>query len=269
MFERIITRIFISQWMTFVIISVLLLGAAEAGFSFWPAALSIGEGRTAQSTDRRGSSSDPGPARSAARLLLSPLAEGRYEARRELVIQEVNAIGTTYLRAALLPEAHRQDVENLLRRYVDARIDFYHAGENRVGQDAAEQAAAKIQGELWAHAAAVGKEIPTAVIATFITTLNETIDLDAKRLYARWRSRVHGATVWVLVMAVALCGTFASGYSAGAGGERSSFTNGLLPLLIALAITLIADLDRTYGGLIRIDEQPLLNLKETLRPGRR
>ncbi len=265
MFERIITRIFISQWMTFVIISVLLLGAAEAGFLF---------GLRLYRAKDEPRKAQIGAVQAAILGLLAlllgftfSLAEGRYEARRELVIQEVNAIGTTYLRAALLPEAHRQDVENLLRRYVDARIDFYHAGENRAEQDGAEQVAAKIQGELWAHAAVVGKEIPTAVMATFITTLNETIDLDASRLYAL-RSRVPGA-VWMLVMAVALCGTFASGYSAGASGERSSFTNGLLPLLIALAITLIADLDRTYGGLIRIDEQPLLNLKETLQPGRR
>jgi hypothetical protein len=47
------------------------------------------------------------------------LAVGRYEARRAAVVEEANAIGTTYLRAQPLPESMRTRSLDLLARYVD------------------------------------------------------------------------------------------------------------------------------------------------------
>lgn len=50
------------------------------------------------------------------------LAGTRFEARRQLVQTEANAISTTYLRADLLPEPMHTDAQSLLREYVDARL---------------------------------------------------------------------------------------------------------------------------------------------------
>lgn len=50
------------------------------------------------------------------------LAVDRFDARRALVLQEANAIGTTYLRAQLLIEPHRSRMTDLLVRYTDNRI---------------------------------------------------------------------------------------------------------------------------------------------------
>ena len=184
--------------------------------------------------------------------------------RRSLVLQEANAIGTTFLRASLLPESHQQSVQDLLRHYVDARIEFYEVGADQSRQQAAEEATSRIQHELWTHAVAAGQEAPTPIVATFITSLNETIDLDAARLHAL-RTHVPGA-VWLLVLMVATCGCCSSGYSAGASGARNGFNNVALPLLIAVAITLMADLDRPRGGMIGISQEPLLDLKRSLQP---
>src|SRR4051794_35102066 len=90
------------------------------------------------------------------------MAVARYESRQTLVLQEANSIGTAYLQAALLSESHQDAVKkNVLRRYVDARLDFYNAGGDKAKQTAAEQAAAKLQAELWRHAVAAAKEAPT------------------------------------------------------------------------------------------------------------
>src|SRR5262245_15814690 len=51
------------------------------------------------------------------------MAASRFDTRRELVLDEANAIGTTYLRAALLPEPHRKETRTLLRDYVDVRLE--------------------------------------------------------------------------------------------------------------------------------------------------
>ncbi len=68
------------------------------------------------------------------------------------------------------------------------------------------------------------------------------------------------------VIGLAACGCCVGGYGAGATGARSAFTVTVLPLLIAVAITLIADLDRPRGGLIGISQQPLLDFKQSLQP---
>lgn len=263
MIDSILTHIFASQWRVFAIASVLLLAAAEFGFR-----LGVRLHRTKDEARKGQISGMQGAMLGLLGLLLGftfSMSVGRYETRRELVLQEANSIGTTYLRASLLPEAHQKEVENLLRRYVDVRLDFYNAGEVKAKQVAAEQSAARIQGQLWANAVASAKEAPTPPVTSFISALNDTIDLDATRLNAL-RTRVPGA-VWLLVLVVAACGSCASGYGAGASGARSGFTNMVLPLLIAVAVTLIADLDRPRGGLIRINQQPLLDLRQSLQAG--
>jgi len=78
------------------------------------------------------------------------------------------------------------------------------------------------------------------------------------------QTHVPGA-VWLLLLSVAACGCCASGYGAGATGAHGAFTNRVLPLLIAVAITIIADLDRPRGGMIGIDQQPMLDLKRSLQ----
>ena len=190
------------------------------------------------------------------------MAVTRYENRRDLVLQEANSIGTTYLRASLLPDSQKTALEAKLRRYVDVRLAFYGAGNDDAKIAAAENESAAMQRELWAHAIAAAKEAPTPVTATFIVTLNETIDLDAARLHAL-RSRVP-SVVWLLVLVVAGAGCYASGYSAGASGARTGFSNGMLPVLIAVVITLISDFDRPRQGLIGISQQPLLDLKASI-----
>ena len=57
------------------------------------------------------------------------LAGSWFDVRRRLVIDEANAIGTTYLRAGMLPEPHRSDVRDLLREYVDVRLEAIKPGK--------------------------------------------------------------------------------------------------------------------------------------------
>ncbi len=190
------------------------------------------------------------------------MALGRYDSRRNLVLQEANAIGTTYLRASFLPEAHKDAVEDLLRRYIDVRIPLYDRDTSPAQLRSLEQQSSNLQRELWEHLIAAAKESPSPVTATFISALNETIDLDAARLHAL-RSHVPGAA-WLLVLFVAGVGCYISGYAAGVSKTHSAFSTVLLPLLVAVVVTLISDLDAPRQGLIGISKKPLLDLKQSL-----
>lgn len=259
MIDNALAAIFANQWLVFLLVGLLLLGLAEIGYR---GGLRLhrahDEPRKAQILCIQGA------VLGMLGLLLGftfAMAVERYDTRRALVLSEANALGTTYLRAALLPEPQQGAIKSLLREYVDVRIAFHEAGADLEKRRTVEIQTARLQSALWAQTVEVSK-LPTPITATFINSLNESIDLDTTQLHAI-RSGVPGA-VWLLLLSVAGTGCFASGYGAGASGVRSCFPNILLPALITVVITLISDLNRPYKGLIGLDRRPLLDLKASL-----
>lgn len=191
------------------------------------------------------------------------MAVNRYETRRDMVLKEANAVGTTWLRAGLLPVAHRAQVKALLRRFVDVRLKYQRLSEDPVQIAEGLRLSAEIENTLWHHAEAAATEAPTPITATFITSLNEMIDTDAERITAH-RNRIPSA-VWVLLILVAASGCLTSAYGSGAQGARSAFTSVFLPLLISVVIVFIFDLLYPHQGVISISQQPLLDLQQTMQ----
>ena len=56
------------------------------------------------------------------------IAATHFDAARQSILSQANAIRTAYLRADLLPEPHRTEIRNLLREYVDIRLEAYRSG---------------------------------------------------------------------------------------------------------------------------------------------
>jgi len=187
------------------------------------------------------------------------LAASRFDVRRGLVIDEANAIGTTYLRAGLLPEPHRQEVRTLLREYVDVRLEAVQPGKLSQSIRRSEE----LHARLWAHAVAVGENNPgSIVVGLFIGSLNEVIDLHTKRLTLGARNRIPG-TIWATLYFVAIIGTSVMGYHAGLAGSGRSLA--IFPLVLAFSAvtTLIADLDRPQEGLLRVSQQAMTDLRNS------
>lgn len=190
------------------------------------------------------------------------LAAGRFDLRRELVLKEANAIGTTYLRASLLPQSHVEPVEDLLRRYVDLRLEYYPKITDPAAFATGMAKSAAIQQELWRHAVESSREAPTPITATFVNALNETIDTEAERLEAG-RAKIPPA-VWFLLLIVAAFGCLTTSYVSGEEGSRSMFSSFVLPMLVAIVVVLIFDIANPHKGFIGISQQPLLDLQRSI-----
>lgn len=54
-------------------------------------------------------------------------AASRIEKRRDLIVEEANAIGTAYLRLDLIPAAAQPALREDFRQYVDSRLAVYRA----------------------------------------------------------------------------------------------------------------------------------------------
>jgi hypothetical protein len=112
------------------------------------------------------------------------LAASRFAERRSLMVDEAVSIGTTYLRASVLPAETRDRSKRLLEEYVDARLKL---SEGTLEFDAFTDSlnrSKRLQEQLWHEAAAVAQVDRSAVIAIYINSLNETIDLHEKRVAA-------------------------------------------------------------------------------------
>jgi hypothetical protein len=187
------------------------------------------------------------------------MAAERFETRRQVVLDEANAIGTTYLRAEMLPERGEQ-IRALLRDYVDTRLEAVRSGNIAEAVRQSEN----IQSQLWTDAVGVGEKNPNSiVVGLFVQSLNEMIDLHAKRLQAGLRSRIPGA-IWVGLLAVAVLSLAAMGYLEGLPGSRRSLAVFAVAVAFSVVIELIADLDRPRGGVLRVSQQPLLDLQRSM-----
>jgi hypothetical protein len=191
------------------------------------------------------------------------MAITRYETRRQLVLDEANAIGTTYLRSKLLPEPDAAQAAAVLRQYVDNRLEFYNAGVDVIRFQTANDQAGQLQRQLWAIATAASAQdnraIPTGL---FVEALNDTIDLQAKRLAAT-RNTVP-ETVILLLFAVAIATAAIVGYNSGLSNQRHLFATITLMVLITLIIWVLIDLDRPRRGMILVSQQSMIDLQETL-----
>jgi len=184
------------------------------------------------------------------------LAASRFAERRSLLVEEAISIGTTYLRASTLPQPYRDHSRQLLREYVDTRLELDNIGINASRFSEAVNRAKRLQEDLWLDAVTVAQNDRTAVTAVYVNSLNETIDLHEKRV-AAFENRVP-QPIWLLIIFVSLIAVFTRGSTL---TTRFWLTLVLLPITIAIVVSLIADLDSPSRGLIRLDQRALQRLK--------
>ncbi len=192
------------------------------------------------------------------------LAAARRDAKRDLLLNEVNAIGTTYLRASLIPEPHQSEVRKLLKRYVDIRCEF--KGTPAKLRDAIKESK-QVQTQLWTHAAALADanlKNPD-IVSLFVDSLNETIDLQTKRVTV---ALYHiPEAIWIVLIALSIVSMAIVGYHFALSGRASWLVIVGLALSFSMVIVLIADLDRVTSGWLSIDNQPMIELQSDLNTG--
>lgn len=191
------------------------------------------------------------------------MAESRFETRRQLVLEEANAIGTTYLRSQALAEPYQTKVATLLRQYVAGRLEYYAAGIDPEKLEEVNRQTNQLQKELWTQAMdAINKDTHSIPAGLFISSLNEVIDLHTKRDIAR-QNHVPEA-VLLLLFLVAILAMGIVGFGCGIGDWRNLSVTVTMSLIITLVILVIMDLDRPRRGFIRVSQQSMINLQDSI-----
>ena len=187
------------------------------------------------------------------------MAVSRFEIRKQLVLEEADAIGTSSLRAQLLPAPAGPEIESLLRQYVDIRVQYGTAGNNLARLEDLNRQTARLQTEFWTRTAVYAQQDPNPVrVGLLLQSLNQVIDLAEARWMA-FQNHVPESVIYVNA-AVGLLSAMLVGYSFGVNGRRNIFSMFMLAVSITLVLAVIIDLDRPRSGYIRVSQQPMIDL---------
>jgi cellobiose-specific phosphotransferase system component IIC len=193
------------------------------------------------------------------------MALSRFEIRKHLVLEEAQAIGAAYLFTQLLPVDEGKEIADLLRAYANVRIRGQDARDIYEQITAARQESSRLQEVFWRRAIAYGQKEPNVVRAgLLLQSLKEVIQLDAARWMA-FQDHVPAMVIYAIAI-VGLLAVMTVGYTFGLSGLRQPFSICMLSLAITLVLAIIVDVDRPREGLIRVSQQPLLDLQKQLRP---
>lgn len=187
----------------------------------------------------------------------------RHEARRELVMNEANALGTAWLRMQLLDDSARVKLGLLLKQYVDVRVRWGVAA-SADDEARAYRESEHLQQQLWTETVAAVKTIPTSTLAPLlVNSTNEYLDVSEQRFALR-EARLPPQILRFLAI-YALISAAMIGFHKG----RHRLITTILFVLLTLAGTLILDLDRPRGGSIMVSQQPMLDLQATMAKTKR
>ncbi len=193
-------------------------------------------------------------------------AATRFDARRQLIGEEANAIGTAYLRIDLLPQSVQPLLRQDFRNYLDERLNAYRV-ISRDFEDANRhfESANNLQTKIWSEAVAGCHEQASPAVTTLVlSSLNDMIDITTTRRVAM---EMHPPSVvfyglGLLVMATSLL----AGYGMAASKRRGWMHMVVYALIMSATLYVILDLEYPRFGLIRVDaaDKVLVDVRNTM-----
>ena len=188
-------------------------------------------------------------------------AISRYENHRLLLTEEVNDIGTAYLRLDLLPAQAQPELRQLFRNYTASRLHIF----DRVGPEITPETE-RLQGEIWQRATTAAS-LPGAnpdAAKLLLPAINNMIDITSTRRNA-FNMHPPPVVFWLLFV---FCGGSAlmAGYSMKIG-PPDWLSSIALALGVTLTVYTILDVEYPRLGVIRLTEldRPMLSLRDSMK----
>jgi hypothetical protein len=178
-------------------------------------------------------------------------AATRFDQRRNLIVEEANAIGTAYLRLDLLPEPHKTELRDLFRRYLNTRLEAYRKLPDLKAAMATLGEAEKIQGQIWnqALAASRGDLSPSSIV--LLPALNAMFDIANTRSML---GRLHPPPlIFFMILILALVCALLAGFHMSSEQERNWLYILGFALVLSLTVYVILDLEYPRVGFLKVD----------------
>jgi hypothetical protein len=189
------------------------------------------------------------------------IAVDRFDARRDWMAQETNAIQTTFLRAYFFDEPVRSQLQSTIRQYAHSRIAPEDIWDLRIEPQLAYSH--RLQDQLWLETRiAVYPVRETDLASYFLATMNEMLDVGTRRELAGMANIPGRILNSLLIYLLVSC--FVLGFVATSEAALMRTPSALMFLLFAIAIVMILDLDNPRAGAIKVSQTVLTNLVAAL-----
>lgn len=193
-------------------------------------------------------------------------ASSRFDLRRELVVKEANAIGTTWLRADQLPPGETLRFRRILTAYTAARLHAYETPRNPQLYQETLAFSDKSQTALWQIASGALRRRPVLGLSLLMQTLNDTIDLSAEQLQAL---TVHVPTeIVVLTLVLVTLGALSLGLRFGVDKARPAALSAVYVVASVVVITMMIDYDRPQTGFVTVNLNPIRAQLQSMQQSR-
>jgi hypothetical protein len=191
------------------------------------------------------------------------MAIARWDTRRDVIVEEANAIGTLSLRAGLLEDPLRDQLREALRAYSDARIALGGSRDRLDLLRTARSESEALHAAIWSVVERANQPTTTnATLASLISAANDLIDLHELRL-ASLENHLPPALFFLLLALGVLSVAFLA-WSFGAASHRSRAPMLLLALLMGAVLLLIMDVNRPQRGMVNVGVAPLERAEESI-----
>lgn len=193
-------------------------------------------------------------------------AANRFDNRRDLIVDEVNALGTAWLRLDLLPEPAREEVRTLFREYLDGRIAAYASPDPLQTRAQLTEHTARLQALIWQRLMAATRETPSLQQAALLPPVNQAFDVATTRMLAT--EQHPPLPIYGLLVAMVLVGGFLAGFNQVRASRQSWLHIAGFAATTTLALYLIIDLEHPRLGLIRVSgfDHALVDLRASWNP---
>ena len=187
------------------------------------------------------------------------MAASKYANRKQMVLQEANAIGTAFLRADLIDEPYANELKNLLKEYVTTRLDAVKKDNLANGM----LRSVEIHRLLWMQVKTAAKTNPNTNTSLMVQSVNEVIDMHEKRVTAGLHDKIP-RSIWMTLFAISAMAMLTVGVELGLGESRRIIV--ILPMMCAFAAltTLIMELNRPQEGMIKVGQQSMISLQKSM-----
>ena len=191
-------------------------------------------------------------------------AATRFDARRSLIVQEANTIGTAWLRIDLLPADAQPDMRDLFRQYLDSRLETYRRVPDMAGVRAELVHTAQLQNRIWKAAIASHNAGVPGIAVGLLPALNQMFDITTTRTMAT--ENHPPLAIFLLLGMLCLIGALLVGYGTSPNERRGWLHTVIFSLILSMTIYVIVDVEFPRLGIIRVDsaDHVLLELREAM-----
>ncbi|HEY7164292.1 MAG TPA: DUF4239 domain-containing protein [Candidatus Binatia bacterium] len=193
-------------------------------------------------------------------------ASTRFDARRQLIVEETNNIGTAYLRLDLLPHAAQEPLREKFREYLDTRIVIYEKFPDVILAKDDLLKSAQLQTQIWRDSVAASRAEGASLDAPILLlpALNAMFDITTTQMMA---TRMHPPViVFIMLFGLALAASLLAGYGMVGSKVLSRFHMVGFALVMAVSVYVIMDVEYPRLGLIQVDafDQALIDLRQSM-----